>query len=257
MIIAIDVGNTNVVIGSIDEGRIESSARITTNRSGTVYEYALAVKSALDFNGVDFGSAEGAIISSVVPAITDTLKSALGVIGIRKVLTVGSGLKTGLNIKIDDPAQLGSDMVVGAVAALADIKPPMIIIDMGTATTLSAIAPDGSFLGGAIAPGVVLSLDALAGGASLLPKVPIAAPRHSIGTNTVDSMQSGAVIGAACMLDGMIDKMEAEIGEPCSVVATGGLAGVVTPLCRRKDIVLDPDLLLKVLWVIWEKNVRR
>ena len=257
MIIAIDVGNTNVVIGSIDGGRIESSARITTNRSGTVYEYALAVKSALEFDGVDWRAAEGAIISSVVPAVTETIKAALEVIGIRKVLTVGSGLKTGLNIKIDDPAQLGSDMVVGAVAALAEVKPPMVIIDMGTATTLSAIAADGSFLGGVIAPGVVLSLDALVGGASLLPKVPIAAPKHCIGTNTVDSMQSGAVIGAACMLDGMIDKIEAEIGQPCAVVTTGGLSGVVTPLCRRKDIILDPDLLLKGLWVIWAKNAKR
>ena len=257
MIIAIDVGNTNIVIGSIENGVIESSARISTNRSGTAYELAMAVSSALEFDRVDPAQAEGAIISSVVPNVTETLKLALAIMGIKKILTVGSGLKTGLNIRIDDPAQLGSDMVVGAVAALDMVKPPMLIIDMGTATTISAIDRDGAFRGGAIIPGVGLSLNALAGGASLLPKVSIEAPPHAIGTNTVDCMQSGAVLGAACMIDGLLEKMEEELGSPCSVVATGGLSVVVIPLCRRKDIILEPDLLLKGLSVIWDKNVKK
>ena len=257
MIIAIDVGNTNVVIGSMEGSRVLSSARVLTKRDATAYEYAMDVKSALEFNNVNINEAEGAIISSVVPSVTESLRVALKLIGIKRVLVVGSGIKTGLNIKIDDPAQLGSDLAVAAVAALAIGNAPLIVIDMGTATTITAIAEDGSFIGGAIIPGVVISLNALASGASLLPNVPITAPGKSIGTNTVECMQSGSVIGAAAMLDGMIERFEAEIGQPCGIIATGGLSKTVIPLCKRKDIRLEPELILLGLSLIWEKNKKR
>ncbi len=254
MIIAIDVGNSNVVIGTLEGRKVLTSARVLTKRDSTAYEYAMDVKSALEFNNVKIEEAEGAIIASVVPSVTEALRLALKLIGVKRVLVVGSGIKTGLNIKIDDPAQLGADLAVGAVAGLALEKAPMILIDMGTATTITAIAPDNSFIGGAIIPGVVLSMNALANGTSLLPNVPIKAPGKSIGTNTVECMQSGAVVGAACMLDGMIDRFEAEIGQPCSIIATGGLSRAVVPLCRHDNIRLEPDLLLIGLAEIWEKN---
>lgn len=254
MIIAIDVGNSNIVIGTLEGRDVLTSARVLTKRDATAYEYAMDVKSALEFNKVKIEEAEGAIIASVVPSVTEALRQALKLIGIRRVLVVGSGIKTGLNIRIDDPAQLGADLAVGAVAGLSMEQAPMILIDMGTATTVTAIAPDNSFIGGAIIPGVVLSMNALANGTSLLPNVPITAPKAAIGTNTVACMQSGAVIGAACMLDGMIERMEAEIGQPCRVIATGGLSRFVVPLCKRQDIRLEPDLLLIGLAEIWEKN---
>jgi len=256
MILGIDVGNTNIVLGCLNGLETVSSARICTNKNGTAYEYAFSIKSALEFNGVEMPELEGAIISSVVPPVTMALRDALDILGVKKTLVVGAGIKTGLNIKIDDPAELGSDLVVGAVASLAVAEPPLITIDLGTATTICAMDRSGAFLGGAIAPGVVLSMDALAGGASLLPKVPIIAPKKAIGTNTVSCMQSGAVIGAAAMLDGMIERMEKELGERAAIVATGGLATSVVPNCTRKDIIIEPDLLLKGLAVLWEKNSR-
>ena len=254
MIIAIDVGNSNVVIGTLEGHKVLTSARVLTKRDATAYEIAMDVKSALEFNKVKIEEAEGAIISSVVPSVTEALRQALKLIGIKRVLVVGSGIKTGLNIKIDDPAQLGADLAVGAVAGLALEEAPMIIIDMGTATTVTAIAPDRSFIGGAIIPGVVLSMNALANGASLLPNVPITAPKKTIGTNTVECMQSGAVVGAAAMMDGLIERFEEEMGCSCKVLATGGLSRFVVPICKRKDIRLEPDLLLLGLAEIWEKN---
>ncbi len=253
MILAIDVGNTHIVLGCLENGEIHSVSRLATDPNKTEYEYAVFLRDVLAFNGVDVSALEGAILSSVVPAVTGTLKGAVRLLTGLDTLVVGAGIKTGLNIRIDDPAQLGSDLVVGAVAALSLAPPPLIVIDMGTATTIFAIDKKGSFLGGAIVPGVSLSMNALAGGASLLPKVPIEAPKKCICTNTVTCMQSGAVFGAAAMLDGMIERMEEELGEKAAVIATGGLSGSITPHCRR-EIRCEPELLLKGLAVIWEKN---
>jgi type III pantothenate kinase len=171
-------------------------------------------------------------------------------------MVVGAGIKTGLNILIDNPAQLGSDLAVSAVAALNEYKPPIIAVDMGTATTIMVIDKNGSFLGGQILPGVALSMNALASKTSQLPKVSIEAPKKVIGTNTIDSMKSGAVFGAASMLDGMIDRIEEEIGMSATVVATGGLSGSIVPHCKH-EIICDDDLLLKGLAIIYEKNVKR
>ena len=256
MILALDVGNTNIVLGLIENGKISSVApRIATDTTRTDYEYAIAIENVLDFVGVDSTEAEGAIISSVVWPLTSVLQRAVQMLTGKNALVVGAGIKTGLNICIDDPGQVGADLVVGAVGALALAEAPLIIIDMGTATTVTVVDEGNRFLGGAILPGLRLSMNALASGTSLLPQVSLEAPDKCIATNTVTCMQSGAIFGSASMLDGMIERMESELGKKAMVIATGGLAGCVTPLCKR-EIRYEPDLLLQGLAVLWEKNRR-
>ena len=254
MILAIDVGNTNIVLGLIEDGKISSVApRITTDLHKTDYEYAVAMENVLDFVGVDATEAEGAILSSVVWPLTSTLVSAVKMLTGKTALVVSAGLKTGLNIAIDDPGTVGADLVVGAVGALALAEPPLIVIDMGTATTITVVEEGNRFIGGAILPGLRLSMEALSSGTSLLPYISLDPPKKCISSNTVECMQSGAIFGSAAMLDGMIERMEAELGKKAVVVATGGLAGRVTPFCKR-EIICEPDLLLKGLAVLWEKN---
>ena len=254
MILAIDVGNTNIVLGLIEDGKIRSVApRITTDVHKTDYEYAVAIENVLDFVGVDATEAEGAIISSVVWPLTSILQSAVRMLTGKTALIVGAGLKTGLNIAIDDPGTVGADLVVGAVAGISLANPPLILIDMGTATTITVVEEGNRFIGGAILPGLRLSMEALSSGTSQLPNVSLEPPKKCISTNTVECMQSGAIFGSAAMLDGMIDRMEAELGRKATVIATGGLAGSVAPYCSH-EIRCEPDLLLKGLAVLWEKN---
>ena len=252
MILAIDVGNTNIVIGCIEAGNIRSIVRIQTSIRETEAEYAIKLKQVLEFYGVDPRGFEGAIISSVVPPVTEALRLAVrGITGINGIV-VGPGMKTGLNVRIDDPGTLAGDLVVGSVAAIACYGAPAIVLDMGTATTMVVIDKNNCYVGGAILPGVKLSYSALASGTSLLPDISISPPRKAIATNTVDSMRSGAVFGTAATIDGMIERMEAELGYACRVVATGGLANAIAPYCKR-EIICDDDLLLKGLWVLYEK----
>lgn len=252
-ILALDVGNTHIVLGCVRDGEILHVARMATQAAKTEDEYAVEMRAILYLEGVDPKGFDGAILSSVVPQVTDQLCTAVRLVTGCETLIVSAGVKTGLNIRIDNPAQLGPDLVVGAVAAMDLYKPPMILIDMGTATTFSAIDASGAFLGGAIAPGVRMSLDALVAHTSLLQKINIEAPKKCIGSNTIDSMKSGVVLGAVAMLDGMIDRMEEELGEKTTVIATGGLAARVIPYCRH-EILYDGDLLLKGLWMIYKKN---
>ena len=244
MIFAVDIGNTNIVLGCLEGSEIKYIARMSTDTTMTDREYAVKLKAVLDFDNIDYKNFEGVVLSSVVPPITQDVCSAIKLLTGHDTLVVGAGVKTGLNILLDDPAQLGGDLVIGAVAALDQWKPPMIIIDMGTATTFSVIDKKGGFLGGAITPGVRLSLNALASGTSQLPKIPIDAPKKAIGRNSIDSMKSGAVFGTAAMIDGMIDRFEDEIGCKATVIATGGLAKRVIPYCKH-EIVYDGDRLLK------------
>lgn len=253
MILAVDIGNSHTVIGCLDGMEIKYIARIETNPLKTEYEFAVTLKQLFEFEGIDCKGFEGSIISSVVPPLTETLKSTVKMLTGLTPLVVGSGIKTGLNILIDNPAQLGSDLVVGGVAALASYKPPIIICDMGTATTISVIDENSNYVGGAIAPGMQLSLNALATGTSQLPKVPLEAPKKYIGTNTVDCMKSGSIFGTAAMIDGMIDRIEEELGSKASVLATGGISRVIVPYCRH-EIVYDEDLLLRGLAIIYQKN---
>ena len=253
MILAIDVGNTNIVLGCIDEGKILNIVRIQTNNKCSAVEYAIKLKDILDLYGIDHGGFEGAIISSVVPPLTHALQEAVRLlIGVDAVI-VGPGMKTGMNVRIDDPGTLAGDLVVGSVAAMNCYGTPCIVLDMGTATTMVVIDDKGCYLGGAILAGVKLSLSALAEGTSLLPDISISAPKKCIATNTVDSMRSGAVYGTAAMIDGMVERMEAELGMECKIIATGGLAPFITPLCKR-EVICDNDLLLKGLWILYQKN---
>lgn len=256
MILAVDVGNTNIVMGCMEEKEIKSISRLATNAIKTEYEYAVEMKQILDFNGIDTAEFEGAVISSVVPPITNTLAAAIKMITGLDSIIVGAGIKTGVNIAIDNPAQLGSDLLVAAVAALAAYKPPLILLDMGTATTFTAIDENAKIRGGAIVPGVGLSLNALVSGTSQLPKISIEAPKHCIGSNTIDSMKSGCVFATASMIDGMIDRMSEELNGEVTVIATGGLSNKIVPYCKRK-IIHDDDLILAGLAIIYSKNKRK
>ena len=253
MILAVDIGNTHIVLGCIEGEEILTIDRLETNTDKTESEYAVLIKGILEFNNIDLEGFDGAVLSSVVPPITSVIKSAIKKVIGKDALVVESGVKTGLNILIDDPAQAGSDLVVGAVAAISKYKTPLIIIDMGTATTISVVTGKSDFRGGVIIPGLGISMNALTAGTSQLPDVSFEAPKKYVGTNTIDSMKSGAVYGSAAMLDGMIEHIEEEIGEKANVIATGGLSGLIIPYCKRK-IYHEPDLLLRGLSVIYGKN---
>ena len=202
---------------------------------------------------VDYTKIDGAIISSVVPSVTKNVKQAIEKFAKIKTLVVEPGIKTGISIKIDNPAQLGSDLLVSAVAGVAEYKTPLIIIDMGTATTVSVINKDKEYIGGAILPGVGISHDALVNRTSKLQSIALDEPKKVIGTNTVDCIQSGLMYGNAGALDGLIERFNEQMGEKCNVVATGGLSKIVVPLCKN-EIIIDEDMLLKGLMLIYEKN---
>lgn len=257
MILAIDVGNTNVVMGCVENGKVMGTSRMNTVRNDLPNDYAIKMRQCFELDNIDSDKIEGVIMSSVVPPVTEAIKIAVKKLLGLDCLVVGSGIKTGIDIKIDDPATAGPDLITGAVGALAKFKPPIIIIDMGTATTLFAVDGNRAFCGGAIIPGVKLSYSALSSGTSLLPVISVNnAPKKVISTNTVDCMESGAIFGTAAMVDGMIDRMEAELGEPVTAVATGGIAGHIIPYCKRK-IEYEPDLILYGLEIIYNKNKKR
>lgn len=256
MILAVDIGNSNIVIGCVEEDRILFEARLRTDATKTSDEYCIDVKMLLDVYEVSPRQVEGAIISSVVPQVMNSIKTALKKLCGVEPLVVGPGLKTGLNIKIENPAQTGADLVVGCVAALREHKPPMIVIDMGTATTMIALDETGAFIGGCIAPGVKISMDALTGRTALLPGLQLDTPKKAIGRNTIDCMRSGIMMGSACMLDGMVQRMEEELGAKATVVVTGGIAKFVVPMCRT-PMIYDKDLLLKGLIHLYKDNNRR
>ena len=254
MILALDVGNTNITVGCIVDGDIEHVFRISTNAAKTADEFAIQISSMLAFYGIEKAKIEGAVMSSVVPQLTNTFKEAVFQLTGAQPVVVGAGVKTGLNILIDDPAQLGGDMVATAVGTLSSYSLPAIVVDFGTATKLFVLNKSGGFLGGAILPGVALSMDALAAGTSQLPRIPIEAPGCAISSNTVDCIKSGVVFGAASAIDGMVDRFEAELGEGAVVIATGGLAEAVFHFCRR-EVLFDPLLTLRGLGVIYHKNM--
>lgn len=256
MIIAVDIGNTNIVLGCAENDKILFRERIATNQTNTELEYAVKIRAALEMNGIDFKAIDGAIISSVVPQVTGTVKAAITKLTGVEVIVVGPGIRTGLSITIDNPAQLGSDLVVDAVAGIAEYKTPLILIDMGTATTLSVINGKGDYIGGAIMTGIGVSTDALISRTAQLPKIAFEKPKKVIGSNTIDCLKSGIMYSNASAIDGMIERIEEELGEKCTVVATGGLSGAVIPLCKRSGIILDDALLLKGLMIIYNRNNR-
>ena len=253
MLLAVDIGNTNVTLGAYCDDVLSFTARLDTDLLRTGDQYAVEIKEILGLYGLKFSDIEDCIISSVVPSVSTAVSEAVSRLCHIVPLTVGPGVKTGLNIKIDDPAQLGADLVAGAVGALAEYTLPCIVIDMGTASTVSVIDRNGCFLGGVIAAGVRLTLKALCENTSQLPAIHISAPSSVIGRNTVDSMKSGLVFGTAAMIDGLLDRIEDDLGEKATVVATGGLSKEIITHCKR-NIIYNENLLLDGLKEIYEKN---
>lgn len=254
MILAIDMGNTNIVIGCIDDEKIHFVERMSTDQSKTELEYAISFKNVLELYQIDVKDIDGVIISSVVPPLVNIIKKAVKKVVNKTPKVVGPGIKTGLNILMDNPAQVGSDMIVCAVAGVKEYGAPLIFIDMGTATTISVIDENKNYIGGVILPGAYTSLNALVSNTAQLPRISLEAPKKVIGKNTIDCMKSGMIYGNAACLDGMIERMEAELGREAAVVATGGLAASVVEHCKKK-IIIDDALLLKGLKMIYDKNI--
>jgi len=257
MLLTFSIGNRELALGFVKSGDIIATARISCSPDRTSDEYACAVKAILDLRGISVSDFSGAIGASVVPSITETVKAAIeSLLGIR-VHMLGAGTKTGLNILIDDPTQLGGDLVAAAVGALSKYKPPMILVDFGIATTFSVIDKNGSFIGCSIVPGITLSSEALSAGTSLLPTVSGTTPRKCIGTNTAESMQSGSVFGNASMVDGMIKRIEAELGYNADVIASGGKnSDVIVHHCST-EIKRDDTMLMLGLREIYKKNEKK
>lgn len=253
MILAIDMGNTNIVIGGIDSECVYFEERITTDHSKTAMEYAITMKNILEIHDIKAEQIEGAILSSVVPPLNAPLASAVKkILGFRPII-VSSETHTGLQILTDNPKAVGADLIVDAVAALYEYPAPIIIIDMGTATTITVVDHTGSYLGGCILPGLRVSLDSLSSKTAQLPHISLDIPEKVIGRNTIDSMRSGIMYGSAGMIDGILEHMEEELGEKATIVATGGLSRFIVPLCKH-EIIYDEALLLKGLYILYEKN---
>lgn len=254
MLLAVDIGNTNIKYGIFDGDDLKRTLTVSCNRNKTADEYSVELYSLIRVMGIHRTDFDGCIISSVVPTVTARIGSAVRDLLGFDALVVGPGVRTGLNIRIEDPSQLGADLVVACVAANAKYTAPCIVISMGTATVLCVIDKNKAMIGGPIAPGVMVSLNALTGNAALLYSVSLDAPESVIGNNTDRSIRSGAVWGTVCMIDGMIDKIEQELGEKCSVVATGGMAKTIIRHCAH-DIVIQDDLIMQGLKLIYEKNL--
>lgn len=256
MILAIDMGNTNIVIGCVDEEKVLFEERLATDLSKTELEYVVIFKTVLELYGIEKEKVTGAIISSVVPQLVNIIKSAVYKLIKVDPMVVGPGVKTGLNILMDEPRRVGSDLIVDAVAAINNYGTPVIVIDMGTATTMSVIDRKGNYIGGVIMPGIRVSVDSLVSRTAQLQRISLDAPDKVIGKNTINCMKSGVIYGNASCIDGMIDRLEEEMGESpddVKVVATGGLARVILPECRH-NIIQDDELLLKGLKIIYDKN---
>ena len=255
MILAIDVGNTNICLGVFDGDQLVTESRIDTNNTRMADQYAIMIREILALYDIQPEQIDGAVISSVVPTVTTQLKAAIKKLYGVTPLMVEPGLKTGLNIKIDDPSTLGADLACGAVAAKELYPLPCVVIDVGTATKVYALDKNGAMLGGIIAPGVKISLEALADKTAALPLINLGKVDNVIGTNTVDCMRSGILYGTAGMLDNFIERFQEQIGKG-SVVATGGYSRVIQPYCRN-EFEVNPNLLLEGLRIIYNKNVKK
>ena len=255
MILTVDIGNSNIVLGGVEGEEILFEARLRTDATKTSDEYCIDLKMILDVYHRSPADIEGSIIASVVPQVLNSMRTAIRKLSDKSILVVGPGLKTGLNIQIENPGQTGADLVVGSVAALREHQPPLIVIDMGTATTMIVLDKNGALVGGCISPGVKISMDALTARTALLPGLQLDQPKRAIGRYTIDCMRSGIMMGTACMLDGMIERMEEELGYKTTVIATGGIAKFVVPMCRRQ-MVYDKDLLVKGLAALYRDNKR-
>lgn len=254
MILTVDISNTNVVFAAMEDERVLSSMCLLSDRQRPADEYAALVGWGFQQRGYDLRKIEGAIITSVVPSLTAAVREAVYRVSGHMPLVIGPGVKTGLNIRLEDPTELGGDFVASAVAAIAAYPMPCVIVEIGTAIALGILDGNANYTGGVICPGPRVSQEALARGAALLPNVSVTPTAQVISKTTAGSMQSGIVNGSAAMIDGLLDRIEVELGEPVSVVAAGDWAETIIPRCRRKDIVIDNDILMRGLWHIYRKN---
>ncbi len=253
MILAIDIGNSNIVFGGFEDKNLSFVARISTSPSKTEDEYSSDIKNLFALHGADACSVDGIVISSVVPILNRIMAKAVSFVFGVEPLIVGPGVKTGLNIHCDNPVSVGSDIICACVAVRDLYKTPALIVDMGTATKISVLNGKGAFEGVAIIPGVNMGLNALAEGTAQLPQVSLENPPSVIGKNTADSMRSGIVYGNASLIDGMIDRMTESVGEQASLYATGGMASMIIEHCKH-ELTVDPHLVLKGLLLIYLKN---
>ena len=253
MILTIDIGNSNIVLGGMEGNDIVFEARLRTEATKTSDQYCVDLKILLDVYSISPQQIEGSIISSVVPQVLNSFQTAVKKLTGKTSLVVGPGIKTGLDIRLENPGQTGADLVVADVAALREHKPPMIVIDMGTATTMVVLDKNGAHIGGCIIPGVRISMDALTDRTALLPGLQLDQPKRAIGRNTIDAMRSGIMMGTACMLDGMVERMEQELGCKTTVIATGGIAKFIVPLCKT-PMIYDKNLLIKGLVALYNDN---
>ncbi len=254
MLLTIDMGNTNITLGVFKDDDIIFTSRLATMRDRTKDQYAVELLNIFALYKIKAGDINGAIISSVVPELTDSIKNAVKLVTGCDALVLGPGVKTGLNIVTDSHTQVGTDLVACSVGAIQKYPLPCFIIDLGTATKILLIDETGTFCGCTISAGVKISLDALAKQTSQLPAISLKTPTRAIGTNTQDCMLSGTVLGTAAMLDGLTDRMEKEFGRKIvSTVATGGLSEEIVKSCYR-EVTHDPDLIFIGLKAIYEKN---
>ncbi len=258
MILTLDISNSYITLGGVAEsGKILFSCHLATEKNRTADEYAVLMRLMLQPHIESFGTPEGCILASVVPELTVVICGAVRSLTGTSPMVVGPGVKTGLNIRLDDPSELGSDFVAASVAAQAAYQLPVAAITMDTALGIGVIDADGAYIGGVIAPGVMVSTTALTRSASLLHNVLPRAPGHIICRRTDESLRSGIIYGAAAMLDGLLFGIDEELGRKVNAVATGLWAEAVVPYCRRKNIRIDPDLIHRGLWLIWEKNKKK
>lgn len=253
MLLAVDVGNTNTVLGVYDGSTLVRHFRVESSRTRTSDEYGILFRSLFEASGLDVGLIGEAICASVVPPLSDTVVGAIrSYFGVEPVL-VGPGIKTGMALLVDNPREVGADRIVNAVAAFERVRGGVIVVDFGTATTLDCVSPKGEYLGGVIAPGMVISADALFRAAAKLPRVEFVKPRTALGKNSVHSIQSGIVFGYVGLVDGLVERLRAELGFPCAVLATGGLASVVSSESRTIEST-DEFLTLDGLRILFERN---
>ena len=253
MILTVDIGNSAITLGGFVGDELKFSSRISTDRKRTADEYAVSILNSFKLYGIDKNDVNGVIIASVVPPINSSMREAVMLIFGIEPIFVGPGVKSGILIQCDIPSSVGADIIASSVAAKAIHGCPCLVVDVDTVTKITLVDKKGAFVGTSIMPGILMGLDALADGTAQLPKISLEAPESVMGKNTADSMRSGAIYGNASMIDGMIDKVERELGEKITVCITGELSSLVSPYCNH-HMEDDTHLVLKGLNLIYKKN---
>jgi type III pantothenate kinase len=253
MLLAVDVGNTNIVFGLFEDDRLLHQFRVESARARTADEYAVQLRAMLAMHGVATDAVHAAIVACVVPSLTEPMLQVVRQAFGREALVVGPGIRTGMAILIDNPREVGADRIADAVAGFDKAKGGVIVVDFGTSTNFDVVTPKGEYLGGVLAPGLQISAEALFARAAKLPRVEIAKPPRVVGRNTVHAMQSGIVYGYASLVDGLVERLLAEVGYPCAIIATGGLAPLIAPLSRTIGEV-DEVLTLVGLRILHDRN---